>query len=150
MTYQDKPSEKQQIALRKFKVPEPEIQKMRFQDASNRLHTLIEQSKARQASKESGSSTSNPNSTGKGSAGGDTLYHNNPSENSFQSPSVSVEEIVSKRLDKAIVLVKKRIPNAEEFADYLNMISEISHQLFSEEAMRKIQSDKERNMGKMK
>ena len=76
--------------------------------------------------------------------GGDTK----PEANSVIEREIQAR--VETRLNRAKEIVDERFPDAHNYSDYLNMITEISHQLFAESTSERIQSAKERNIKAIK
>ena len=76
--------------------------------------------------------------------GGDTK----PEANSVIEREIQAR--VETRLNRAKEIVDERFPDAHNYSDYLNMITEISHQLFAESTSERIQSAKERNIRAIK
>lgn len=46
----------------------------------------------------------------------------------------ALDEKAARRLKRAKAIVDKEFPEAKDFADYVNMVSEVDHQLYGEEA----------------
>ena len=125
MPYQDKPSEKMQIALRNYRIPEEQIQKMTFEQARAKLNELIEASKARKAK-----TTQASTSTGAGESGAAPLYH---ADIPKQAAPLNAQEQVEQRLMTAKAILKRQMPDAENYAEYNAMVIEVLRQLSSEQ-----------------
>lgn len=121
------PTEKQQNALRQFKIPEEQIQKMSFEQARSKLSELIDASKAKKINQSYAIPKMPP-----------------------QQPNVLIEQRVANRLKKAVEIVDATTPQLKNYAEYALVINETYHQLFAEESMIKIQQAKERNIGAIK
>lgn len=129
MTYQDRPSEKQQAALRRYKIPEAEIQKMTFQDASDRLHLLIEASKARKAQMHPQGNQA-PNASVAQTKGTQAPASTLPLGNTGGAAEhVQPPYSISKAMEEAKLLVAQQFPDAD-YSIYAALIAEAMRERF--------------------